>query len=104
MLLIELFEDKDKETEEITEGAKIAYARQGGAVVRKYRCTSGPRQGRIVNRPIDCTKPFDLKKRQKIRQTKLAKGKFMQRKRVRTMRRDPASLRVQKLNKPARAS
>ena len=97
MLLSELFERNDEET--LIEGAKIAWARVGNKVVKKYRCTDGPRQGRIVSHPAQCHKPMDIKKRVKFRQTKLAKGLRMQRKRAKTMKRNPASLRVQRMNK-----
>lgn len=78
MLLSELFESDD-EKERLTEGPKIAWARVGNKVVKKYRCTSGPRQGRIVASPTQCNKPIDLKKRMKFKQTKLAKGAKMSR-------------------------
>jgi len=98
MLLSELFEHDD-EKERLTEGPKIAWARVGNKVVKKYRCTSGPRQGRIVASPIQCNKPIDLKKRMKFKQTKLAKGARMARKSRRTKRRNPASMRIQRMNK-----
>ncbi len=98
MLLFELFEKID-EKKSLKEGAKIAWARVGNKVVKKYRCNSGPRLGRIVANPTQCAKPFDIKKRMKLKQTKLAKGARMSRKRKRTMRRNPASLRVQRMNK-----
>ena len=95
MLLVELFENE----EPLVEGAKIAWARVGNKVVKKYRCTDGKRQGRIVSSPTHCVKPVDIKKRMKLRQTKLAKGKRMNRKAQRTKRRNPASLRIQRMNK-----
>ncbi len=95
MLLVELFENE----EPLVEGAKIAWARVGNKVVKKYRCTDGKRQGRIVSSPTHCVKPIDIKKRMKLRQTKLAKGKRMARKSQRTKRRNPASLRIQRMNK-----
>lgn len=104
MLLTELFDIQDDEKEELTESAKIAWARVGNKVVRKYRCTSGPRQGRIVTSPADCNKSFDIKRRVKLRQTKLSKGGPMKIKRARTLRRNPASLRVQRMNKAAEKS
>ncbi len=98
MLLSELFE-QDDEKERLTEGTKIAWARVGNKVVKKYRCTSGPRHGRIVANPTQCNKPIDLKKRMKFKQTKLAKGARMARKSGRTKRRNPASMRIQRMNK-----
>lgn len=98
MLLTELFDDTHDE--ELFEGAKIAWGRLGNKIVRKYRCTNGIRQGRLVSSPADCSKPIDLKKRQKMRITRKAKGARMAAKRKRTMARNPASLRIQKLNRP----
>lgn len=101
MRLSELFlvEHQDEEEEVLSETAKIAYAKSGNKVVRKYRCSQGPRQGRIVNSPADCNKPIDLKKRMKLRQTKAAKGRRMALKSKRTKQRNPASQRVSRLNK-----
>lgn len=96
MLLTELFDD---DGEIIDESAKIAWARVGNKVVRKYRCTTGKRQGRIVSSPADCSKPLDLKKHHKMKMTRKAKGSRMAAKRKRTLARNPASVRVQRLNK-----
>jgi len=97
MLLSEIF---NRESDDVlTEGAKIAWSRVGNKVVKKYRCGSGVRQGRIVSNPSQCNKPIDLKKRMKFKQTKLAKGSRMARKSSRTKRRNPASLRIQRMNK-----
>ena len=100
MLLTELFDNNDDDdTKELTESAKIAWARVGNKVVKKYRCTAGIRQGRVVSSPADCNKPIDIKKRVKLRQTKLARAGAMKQKRKRTLQRNPASLRIQKMNK-----
>ena len=99
MLLSELFDYNDDKKETLTEGPKIAWARIGDKVVKKYRCSGGTRQGRIVSDPTQCNKPINLKKRLKFRQTKLAKGTRMARKARRTKRRNPASLRIQRMNK-----
>ena len=97
MLLSELFEIEDGAL--LVEGAKIAWGRVGSKIVKKFRCTAGRRQGRLVAHPAQCNKPVDIKKRIKFRQTKLAKGLRMKRKRKRTLTRNPASLRVQRMNK-----
>lgn len=96
MLLSELF-TKDDEND-LFEGARIAWAKVGDKVVKKYRCTDGRRQGRIVSHPSQCSKPVNLKQRLKFRQTKLAKGKRMARKTKRTKSRNPASQRVKRMN------
>lgn len=95
MLLQELFEINDNQ---LYEGAKIAWAKVGNKVVKKYRCTAGRRQGRIVSHPSQCSKPIDLKKRLKFRQTKLAKGKRIVKKTQRTKQRNPVSKRVRRMN------
>ncbi len=97
MLLSEIFEIEDEEP--LLEGAKIAWGRVGNKIVKKFRCTAGRRQGRLVSHPAQCNKPVDLKKRVKFKQTKLAKGLRMKKKRKRTLSRNPASLRVQRMNK-----
>ena len=98
MLLAELFAPT-KEEQQLYEDAKIAWGRVGNHVVRKYRCTDGPRQGRLVSHPAKCHKPVDIKKRIRFRQTKLAKGLRLQRRRAITMRQKPASIRIQTMNK-----
>ena len=90
MLLEELF---------IVESARMAWARKGTAIVKKYRCTSGRRKGRIVSKPAQCTAPPDIKKRAQLRRTKAKMGARMQRKAKRTRRINPASRRLKRLNK-----
>lgn len=82
---------------EVDEG--VAWARRGNKVVRKFRCSGGPRNGRVVSKPGQCFAPPDIKKRIKLKLTKAKLGKKMARKRKRTMRTNPASRRVQSLNK-----
>lgn len=95
MKLEELFND---EIEEIVE-AKMAWARKGNKIVKKYRCTSGIRKGRIVSSPGACHKAPDLKKRMTLRKTKAKLGKRMARKAKRTKRTNPASRRLRSLNR-----
>lgn len=80
-------------------GEGIAWARSGNKVVKKFRCTGGPRNGRVVSKPAQCFAPPDIKKRMKLKQTKAKMGKKMARKRKKTMRTNAASKRVQALNK-----
>lgn len=79
--------------------AKLVYARQGDKLVRKYRCTTGKRAGRIVSNPQQCFAPIDIKKRQTMKRVQRTKGKMMGIKRKRTMRTDPISKQVTRLNK-----
>jgi hypothetical protein len=97
MLLNELlYKDTD---EDLYEAAKLVWARKGKEAVKKYRCTSGRKQGRLVNNPSDCGGPLDMKKRQRMRMTRKKKEKPQARKTKRTKRTNPASKRVQQLNK-----
>lgn len=69
----------------LEEAAKRAYSRKGGKVVKKYRCTSGPKKGKIVSDPKTCVQRKDPKKKRigkkvarekkgiRIRKTKIAK-------------------------------
>jgi len=82
---------------EVEEG--MAWAKRGNKVVRKYRCTGGPRKSRIVSKPAQCFAPPDIKKRIKLKMTKARLGARMVRKAKKTKRVNPASRRVQALNK-----
>jgi len=81
---------------------KQTWGRSGNKVVRKYRCTSGQRRGRIVSKMSQCFAPIDIKKRAKLKQTKARLGKRIARKTKRTKRVNPASRRIQAMNKAAR--
>lgn len=97
MLLYELFDNYN-----LDESSKVVWAKSDKGMTQKYRCTSGPKQGRLVNNPSDCGAPLDLKKQQKMRMTKKAKGKKMAKKAKRTKRVNPISTKVQKINKSMR--
>ena len=81
---------------------KQVWARSGQKVVRKYRCLSGRRQGRVVAKMSQCYAPLDIKKKAKLRQTKARFGSRIIRKSKRTKRLNPASKRVRSLNKASR--
>lgn len=85
---------------EILQESKLVWARRGQSVRRKFRCTGGPRKGRIVASPEQCNKPVDVRKRAAMRRMKAAKGGRMARKARRTKRYNPISRRVAALNKP----
>ena len=85
----------------ITE-AKVVFARRGKTVTRKFRCTVGPRKGRVVANPSQCAAPIDLKKRFILKRTKAAKGARMSKKAQRTKRTNPASRIISQLNKARR--
>ena len=94
MLLRELFEENLEE--------KMIWARSGTNVVRKYRCAGGPRKGRIVAKMSQCFAAPDIKKKTNMKRTKARLGGKMARKAKRTKRINPASRRVQALNKAGR--
>lgn len=84
---------------EIIEAVTTAYGRKGNTTVRRYRCTTGPRKGRTVASPATCNAPKKIKKSIKLKQTKARLGGSMQVKRSRTLRANPTSNAVQRLNK-----
>ena len=92
MLLREFFIDENLE-----EG--MTWARSGKKVVRKYRCSSGPRKNRIVAKMSQCYAAPDVKKRMQFKKVKARLGSRMVRKARKTKRINPASKRVQALNR-----
>ncbi len=86
--------------EEFEEGQ--TWARSGMKVVRKYRCSAGPRKNRIVAKMAQCFAAPDMKKKVAFKRTKARLGKRMARKAKKTKRINPASRRVQALNKARR--
>ena len=95
MLLREFFIDPTEE--ELDEGQ--TWARSGKKVVRKYRCSSGPRKNRIVAKMTQCFAAPDIKKRMAFKKIKARLGARMIRKAKKTKRINPASKRVQSLNR-----
>lgn len=95
MLLRELFVDTPLSEKQV-------WARSGKKVVRKYRCTGGQRQGRIVSNFSQCFAPVNIKKRTQMKRTKARLGSRMMKKAKRTKRMNPASRRVQSLNRAGR--
>jgi hypothetical protein len=79
--------------------AKMVWAKRGSKIVRKVRCTSGPRKGRMVSNAGQCSKPINLKKRMTLKKTRAKMGRRMARRAARTKRRNPVSKRVARLNR-----
>lgn len=94
--IVEIIEFMDFE-DELDE--KQVWARRGNKVVRKTRCMSGPRKGRVVSSPSQCNKPKDVKKSQVMKKTKAQKGYRMAKKARKTKRLNPVSKRLGKMNK-----
>jgi hypothetical protein len=86
-----------RELFDITE--KMAWAKRGNKVVRKYRCSTGTRAGRIVSNIGQCFAAPDVKKRARLKLTKARLGSRMARKAKRTKRVNPASKRVKAMNR-----
>jgi hypothetical protein len=78
---------------------KQVWAKRGTKVVRKYRCTSGPRKGRTVTDLGKCFAAPDIAKRNRLKLTKARLGAKMARKAKRTKRTSGASIAVKRLNK-----
>lgn len=78
---------------------KQVWARSGKQVVRKYRCSGGRRNGRVVSSPAQCYAPVDVKKKMTLKRTKAKMGSRMARKAKRTKRINPVSKRVSALNR-----
>lgn len=81
---------------------KQVWARSGKKVVRKYRCVGGRRDGRVVANMAQCYAAPDMKKRATLKKTKARFGSRLARKAKRTKRINPASRRVQAMNKSRR--
>jgi len=88
--------------EDIIKEARIVWARKGNTVVKKVRCTSGRRKGRLVSNASQCSAPPDIKKRITLNKTRRRMGPRMARRAQRTKRINPASRRVQSMNKARR--
>jgi len=78
------------------------WAKSGSKVVRKYRCMTGKRKGRVVKQPSQCFAAPDIKKRILLKKTKARLGSRMARKAKRTKRTNPASKRVAQMNRSAK--
>ena len=85
------------EEDDLDEGP--TWARSGKKVVRKYRCSAGPRKTRIVSKLQQCFAAPHVKKRIALKRVKARLGSRIARKAKRTKRINPASIRVQRLNK-----
>ena len=83
---------------EITEGFTQAWGRKaGGKMVRRYRCTSGKKKGRLVAKPSTCATAVSPKKSAVLKRTRNIRGPAQAVKRKITMRR-PTSKRIRSAN------
>ena len=93
--------------EPCNEAVSSIFGRGKKTIKRKFRCTSGPRKGRIVSDPATCTKPIDVAKRVRAKATRAKKPGIASFKRARTMRSSPITKILKRTNplrsnKPAR--
>ena len=79
--------------------AKLVYARRGNKIVKKYRCTTGKRKGKLVSTPQACFGPLDLKKKMRMRRLRKQKERSIALKTKRTKMSNPVSKQVSRLNK-----
>jgi len=84
---------------EVVEGYKMVYARGKGGVVRKYRCTSGQKKGRVVAKPSTCFTTIKQGKSTKLKKTRRLKGISQAQKRALTTKR-PTFKRIKSANRP----
>jgi len=82
---------------ELVEG--VAWKRQGGKVTRKYRCTFGPRKGRVMSSPAACNAPYKAKAAQTLKRTRAASGKRIAFQTKKTKRVSANSRRASSLNR-----
>jgi len=82
----------------VVEGAVSTFAKQGNKTVRKYRCTTGSRKGRVVAKPSTCSAPKNVKRSTTLKRTKHKKGSAIKNKASRTKRSNPVSKRLVRLN------
>lgn len=83
----------------IAEVASTAWARRKNANVRKYRCTSGPRKGRVMSSPAACNAPINYKKKFTLAKTKSLKSPAIKNKTRLTKKQNMASRRLGVLNR-----
>ena len=78
----------------IAEGVSQIFRRKkGGAPTKGFRCSSGPRKGRIVAKPSTCFAKTDPKKSAKIRKKRMAKAMIAGKKMAITKRSGGGSVR-----------
>jgi hypothetical protein len=85
--------------EEITEGYIAAWGRKpGGRMVRRYRCTTGKKKGRVVAKPTTCTTAISPSKSATLKKTRRATGAVQALRRSMRMK-HPTSRRLARANR-----
>ena len=85
-------------TSEILEATSRVWGRVGNKQVRKYRCTSGQKKGRIVAKPQTCNSPIRASSRRAIKIAKARRSPLIKIKSRYTKRMSPTSQRIRRLN------
>ena len=85
-------------TAEELEEQKMIWGRSGNKIKLKYRCTSGPKAGRIVPDPKVCSSPKDMAKSAQMKRTRATTKVKQARKAKKTKRVNPASRILARLN------
>jgi hypothetical protein len=91
------------EIKDIEEGYVQIAGRSGGKIVRKYRCTSGSRRGRIVSKPGTCSAPKNVKSTINMKKAKRRAGSLMTTRAQRTKTALKTTKRLQRLNVHSRS-
>lgn len=86
---------------EITEGYKQVWGRNKSGIVRRYRCTDGPKKGRVVAKPSTCSTALNKQKSINLTKTRRTVGKRQALKRSLRMK-HPTSIRIKSMNKRPR--
>ena len=86
--------------QEVTEGVIGIWGKTKGKLVRKYRCTSGTRKGRIVAKPETCNATKRVSSSLNLKRAKASKSSLMKVRSARTKRASGLSKRLASANKP----
>ena len=79
-------------------GKKKSGSSGTGHTVRKYRCTSGPRKGRVVAKAATCNAPKKMSASNALKKTRRSRGKTTDIKRSRTFRTSPTTNKLRRIN------
>ena len=88
----------DEEGNILTEAAVRQFKRVGNQVKRQYRCTSGPKKGRIVASPQVCAQRNDPKKKRHSKKVNRAR-KGVRVMKTRISKKHQASKLVRRMNR-----
>ena len=85
--------------EELDEAVRAIWGKSGNKQVRKYRCTSGQRKGRIVAKAATCNAPINQTAKLTMKKTKRKKGSRIKIQTAKTKRTSAVSRRLGSANK-----